>query len=440
MISRTIKLDRFAMPIEVVTRWQSFGCRCWTVLTRPWCVFALSATSVVYLAILLLSTERHFTSSDFSIYYVWGLAMRKGLNVYTTDLRSVAAGVGLDIGHWIKARYPPTFILCFEPLTFLSPKRAWWTWITLNVVLLFVGLLLLLSDGLDLASGLVLGALALLYAPLTDHFHYGQAQILILMLLILAVHSLRSGREVVAGFSVALAGLLKVYPLLLVGYLLVRRRWGVLLYMGLTLGIGLGLTCAFVGFDQVAGFPRAIGPLAPQGRLPINVSIAGMISPVFWDFFSHSDSLAELARRAAVLTSSLGIVILTMWTTFNHHAEVDENDPAFALWVVAMVLLTPTAWTHYMVLLLLPLGLLAEAANRGRASLRAIWFGVASYALAETLRLDNVLSLWRKPESWAAYLSALASLSLIFAYLSSYFLLSDEGIMLDKSIMQPGKN
>lgn len=439
MTSGLLKFDRSDMTIEVVNRWQSFSPRCWTMLTRPRSVLALSVTSAVYIAALLLSTQRHFRSSDFAIYYVWALGMRKGLDVYTTDLSSLAAGVGLDMGHWTKANYPPTFILCFEPLSLLSPREAWWTWATLNIALLSVGLSLLLSDGFDFASGLVLGTLAILYAPLLDHFHYGQAQILILMLLILALHSIRRGREVVAGVSLALAGLLKVYPLLLVGYLLVRRKWGVLLYMGVTFGIGLGLTCAFVGLSRTVEFLREIGPLTQQIGPPANVSVVGMISNVFWRFFSRSDPLADLARRAVVIASSLGVVILTIWATSNYHGEDGETDPAYALWVVAMVLLTPTAFIHYMVLLLLPFGLLAEAANRGRASLRAIWFGLASYALAETLRVDNILGLWQRPRSFAACIWVLASLSVILVYLSSYFLLSDEGIRLHKAIRRPGK-
>ena len=427
------------MTIEVVTRRQSFSRRCWTMLTRPWSVFALSAISVVYLAALLLSTQRHFNGADFANYYVYALGMRKGLNVYTTDLSSLAASIGLDMGYWSWGTYPPTFILCFEPLSLLSPRAAWWVWAALNVALLSVGLWLLLNDGFDLASGLVLGALAILYAPLTIHFHFAQAQILILTLLILAVHSIRRGREVAAGSSLALAILLKVYPLLLVGYLVVRRRWSVLLYTGLTFGIGLGVTCAFVGVDRTVAFPHAISTLTQQVGLPNNVSVASMISRAFWHFFSRSNSLADHARRAAVLASSLGVLILTMWATFNFHGEVDENDPAFALWVVAMVLLSPTAWVHYLVLLLLPFGLLAEAANRGRASWCAIWFGIASYALAEALMVGEFRSLWRIPESLAACISALAPLCLILAYLSSYFLLSDEGIRLDKVIRQPGK-
>src|SRR6266849_10152171 len=140
------------MTIEVVNRRQSFSRRCWTMLTRPWSVLALSVTSAVYIAALLLSTQRHFRSSDFAIYYVWALGMRKGLDVYTTDLSSLAASVGLDMGHWTKANYPPTFILCFEPLSLLSPREAWWTWATLNIALLSVGLSLLLIDGFDFAS------------------------------------------------------------------------------------------------------------------------------------------------------------------------------------------------------------------------------------------------------------------------------------------------
>jgi hypothetical protein len=60
---------------------------------------------------------------------------------------------------------------------------------------------------------------------------------------------------------------------------------------------------------------------------------------------------------------------------------VDWESRKYALWVVTAIMLTPTAWIHYMVLLILPIMLVAIAGWSGNASSRALWLIAASYAV-----------------------------------------------------------
>lgn len=60
---------------------------------------------------------------------------------------------------------------------------------------------------------------------------------------------------------------------------------------------------------------------------------------------------------------------------------VDLDWRAFSLWVVTSVMLSPTAWLHYLVLILIPLIQMAVAASRGRINNRANWMAVASFLL-----------------------------------------------------------
>jgi hypothetical protein len=86
------------------------------------------------------------------------------------------------------------------------------------------------------------------------------------------------------------------------------------------------------------------------------------------------------------------------------------------------LLITPTAWFHYEVLLLLPFALLATAANRAEASFRATWLGLLGFGLTNiSERLSNHMS-----GVVAYYLMTTMAVWVSLAYLSSYFLLTDE--------------
>jgi Glycosyltransferase family 87 len=192
-------------------------------LNCPGVVVTVTVMAGLYLIVLLAMTSRHYDKPDFSQDYVYAFAMRGGQNPYSSDLTSVASRLHLTIV-WKRATYTPTFILCIEPLTLVSPSAAWWIWTALNVAFLLAALLMLLRDHFDLMHGLLLTVITILYAPLVSHFHFGQTQILILLLLTLAMRWLRKRRDVAAGAALAMATLLRLYPLVLVAYLVLLNQ------------------------------------------------------------------------------------------------------------------------------------------------------------------------------------------------------------------------
>ena len=397
-------------------------------------VMAVSLIAGLYFVALLLLTSRHYAWPDFSQDYVYALSMRRGENPYLKDLTPLATSLHLRID-WKRAGYTPTFILCFEPITLLSPLAGWWIWTAMNVVFLAAVLLLLLRKRFDLTSGLLFASVAIFYTPLASLFHFGQTGIQMLLLITLTMHWLRNGRDAAAGIALAAAVLLRLYPLVLVGYLLVSRRWRALIWMGLALAVGIMITCTFVGVDRSLSFLQVVVPLSQQLRSPVAISVPGIISHAFWFFVNQPSPALDQLRRTTVLAVCGVIVFLTVRVTARYHTNADQDDRLFALWVVAMVLITPTAWPHYMVLFLLPLALLAAAWRQQEGPVRALWLGVAGYVLTElgTLLTDRKLL----PEMRFAWIIVtFAALSPILQYLSAYFLVIDS----ERWLRQTGMN
>lgn len=187
---------------------------------------------LAFSSVLRLAFELPTKFADFNHYYVSALALREGMNPYVTRLDyPMAWSLGLDLGGINKATYPPTFVLCFEPLTYLPPHTAYWTWIGLNVAAFAAVLYLLLAveTPLEARSATAFLALTLIYPPLYQQFYYGETQALILLLAVLMMVCAERDFNVAAGLPLAFAGMLKVFPFVLAGYLACRRQWSALL-------------------------------------------------------------------------------------------------------------------------------------------------------------------------------------------------------------------
>jgi hypothetical protein len=370
---------------------------------------------------------------DFSHYYVSALAMRQGIDPYFTDLKPLAVSLGLDVAEMTIGTYPPTFILCFEPLTLLSPLSAYWLWMGLNVLSLAIALYLLFdSFPKDTELRLAFTGLALLYAPVSENFFYAQTQILILLLLILFARALKSGHDALAGSLLAFAGLLKIFPLILVGYLVLRRRGKALLYTGLGLILGGTITFALVGVHRSLHFLDVLPFLtSPEWLTSLtNLNLGAMASHLLW--MGSAGPGIQFARRATVVIAELTILALTVYATLTSREQPARGDDhVFALWVATAILLSPTVWMHYMVLLLILFAVLLGHHLRGETSLRAAWFGAGSYLIAELgmafyLGIGQLIDWSGTPPNWTRLPSLIAwPVSLLLAYAAAYFLAVD---------------
>ena len=379
---------------------------------------ALFVAGALFAGHLLLAMNRRATTLDFSHYYISALLMRKGQDPYITDIKPVASALGLTVQNITLATYPPTFLLLFEPLTLLVPVAAYWVWSAMGIGFLALTLYLLL-DGLprEPSFRLFLIALVLLYPPISNNFYWGQTQIMLLCFLTLFMCWMEGGRESWAGAILGFAGLLKLFPLMLMGYLLLRRQWKAIFYAGLVMVLGGLVTVAFLGVSRTMNFTTVVSSVTSQrwlGRYT-NVALVSIISHIFWfaaavhmgpigGIGSHLSPAMDLFRRVLVLLAQGTVLALTVYATLRSSRSPAAGDQhVIGLWVMTTVLLAPTAWIHYLVLLLIPYAVLLRLYLSGEAPQRAIRAGLASFIVGECLITIDLVLLFAREAPWFAH-------------------------------------
>jgi hypothetical protein len=350
-----------------------------------WVIVALFAADAMPIL------EHGVRQYDFSLYYVWSYALRHGTDPYATDLGPLGQRLGLHTGIFRHANYPASFVLLFEPLTLLSPQKAYWAWGFLNMVLLLGSLELLLGElrGAAWPWTPALWALALLYLPITLNFYLAQTQVLLLFLLAAALRCSERRRDIAAGCLVGFAGLLKVFPLATLAVFVLGRRWRTVAASAVTVVAGLLLTAALAGLGPTLGFFHGLSSVVDRQRSEFEsarlISLNGFITRLLLSKPSAATGFfADRATQKLVVAAvSLVVVALSTLATWNPRSA-RELSAGFALWVVTAILVSPTAWHHYEVLLLVPFALaLGDWLHAGNNARAAAALALASYVLTQ---------------------------------------------------------
>jgi Glycosyltransferase family 87 len=372
---------------------------------------------------------------EFSVYYLSGVALQSGLDPYAVDLERLGAESGLIADNRVRAAEPPAFILLFMPLTALAPQRAYWAWIGLNAVMLAAALLLLFGaeTGLGWRLGCALVVLAIFYPPIALHFFFSRNQIPILLLLAAALRLMERRGDIAAGAALAAAGMLGVFPFLMIGYPLVFRRWRMLWSMVVFSALAMALTIPMFGVGNCLSYVHGLGELVSRQSLayPGNIALGAFVSRLL-------GGGNEIFRACAAIALEVGVLALTVYASLRLWTARHEDLVwgGFALWIVATILLAPGAGVSDLVTLLIAFAIVARATVAGHASRRAIWLAVASYLLiglgcpscpptpGTQLLLWRLLPLLHGPQ--ALELAGAGFLALASAYLSCYWLVLDE--------------
>lgn len=391
-----------------------------SALTQPPLLVVIWIGVAAHLALVIRQAVARQTQWDFSHYYVSALAMRQGLDPYRIDLRPLGSRLGLE--GIARATYPPFFIMGFEPLTLMGPHAAWWTWFAINLMALAASLFILiaLAEEPGTRERLAIAALLLLYPPLGVHLFYSQTQILILLLLVGTFHALGRDREATAGTLIGLAALIKLFPIMMIGYLIVRRCWRALGATAITLAAGVAAVVIVLGVHRSAGFVAGAHDVMSREFIarPANIAFGSFVSRLFW-YVAGIDAggAVEAVRRIAVIGSEVGLLGLTVAATIRK-CPTGEEWRGYSLWIVTTIMLAPTAWIHYMVLLFVPFALTAMAGWRGRVNSRALWLMFGSYALV-TAAMAIAQSLTKGSLVRLVIVEA-PSVALILAYVAAF--------------------
>lgn len=144
-------------------------------------------------------------------------------------------------------RYPPGFAACFVPFTWLPPRVAALVWRVVSALVFLTGLWAWTRHGLHLSTG-QRGTVFALAAPLVlPSLNNGQANLILIGLLLHGATAVIRGRGGRAGVCLAAAVAVKVYPVAV----------GLLLTMAFPRRVLPGFLLALVGF---AVLPFALDP------------------------------------------------------------------------------------------------------------------------------------------------------------------------------------
>ncbi|HUY18056.1 MAG TPA: glycosyltransferase family 87 protein [Candidatus Binataceae bacterium] len=384
--------------------------------------------AVLRVGVLGRTLSASFNPVDFSMYYCAGLTLRHGENPYRTEMAPLAKRLGLEKGYTVQTNDPPSFLLAFEPLTLLSPHQAYWAWQAVSAAAFAASLFLLLWPGYSGLGGpmaLALAGFAILFPPVGNNFVIAQSKMLVLLPLVAMMRFMERKRDGLAGLMLAVAVLLRVFPLLLGGYLVLTRRWRVLGYTIAATLAGAIVTMAIMGVGTSLSFFTAVGSLSSERWLSTtsNISLMAFVSRIVWSLFGSAPGpLVEFVRRASVISVDLVVMYLVVRATLSAGRD-DREWRVFSLWIVASVMLSPTAWFHYLLLMLIPFVQMACAANRGAVRSRTLWMAVGCY-LAIGLTSDVLRLLSQHPQLIEKFREA-ESVSLLIAFVAVYWFAVD---------------
>lgn len=305
---------------------------------------------------------------DFSWYWTAGGHLLHGEPLYSAaQLAGPYAPQGQD-----GFLYPPPFAALVAPLAWLFPtdyRAAAWVWAGLGALVLAWSVLALarserLAERFPILDGrgrwlLVAGAFA--FPPVVGELVMGNVNLLLLGLLTVAWLGVRRGDsrgEAVAGAAIGVAAVIKVFPGLLLLWLLLTRRFRAAAWVLVGAGAAVLVTLPFTGIEPWTQFPTVLANLSAPS------DTTDTLAPTVW----LAPYIGFLGARIMVTAAA---VMLLIGVSISARHDLPSSRPAvvarsFAAAVLLSVLVAPALYHHYLALLILPFWLALGAGVRLR--------------------------------------------------------------------------
>ena len=341
----------------------------------PSVVSSLEAAACAFLAALLfwkgILPGWRVLNSDFPNYYLVARLLREG---YSLDriydwvwLQRIKDHWGLDQALVGFAGLSPFSALPVVPFSIFSAIVAKRLWIVTNVLFLCSSVELLSRvTSLGRRRTWLLALLAVF--PLRTSFLLGQMHVLVLLLLVAAYYFHRKERQIACGVCLAIAGALKIYPLLLGGYFLWKKQWRPAFALLCATLLLLAVGYLWFGSDVMNVYVAQILPRSLQGEVldPYNAHAASG-SALFHRLFIAEPSLnpAPLLNSPslyAVLYPLFQVVVLVpLLAVCNvRTGRPDAEQLEWAALVLALLILSPVPSSYHFVVMIFSIVLLVD--------------------------------------------------------------------------------
>ncbi|PWH20745.1 MAG: hypothetical protein DDG58_01205 [Ardenticatenia bacterium] len=310
------------------------------------------------------------------------------------------AKIGVDPQSGMPTNFhPPTTLLVFAPFTFLSFRWAVILWSFFSLLFFYSSLYVLIVTNYQIRAveWLVLSLATVFWFPLWLHVRFGQFSSLVLLFLTIFGLAIRRGNRVFAGIFLAIACLIKIFPVFILLLLVVKRQWRALL-------TALGIVClaiaviylyhpeSIIGFVDIAFendriFRSYFGNFSLNGFVGRLFHGTEGIEPLF-----NASSVEPIIRYSGSLVLILLAIILSY--------RISDFDLCLSLYTVVMLILSPTTWAHNFVILALPTALLLKHIHASNGFMRRI-----NYILSSSILVLSAVPHWQFYEWLKTYAS-----------------------------------
>jgi hypothetical protein len=244
------------------------------------------------------------------------------------------------------------------PVAALDYATAGWWWNVASLALL-VGSLIVVARtvGWQPHPLTIITSLGLLmvWVPLWLHTLQGQLGLVLLAVFVAAWSAGRAGYWGWAGGLIGLAATIKLFPILLLGVLALLGRWrGVTAGIVTTAAISAG-TAVIVGPQAFVDYATTVVPQLNRWRADwINSSLTGYVAHLFAPDPTIVPLLpSPVLATGLTLATSCGVIAIIAHLA--RQCGQHDFDGIFALALTGLLLLSALTWSHYFVVLLLPL-------------------------------------------------------------------------------------
>ncbi len=356
-------------PGETSPRWLTPG-RLLTILLGTIVVTLIPLLYLNLLSSVLGDLERkEWGGADFTAYYTAARLIRVGRSPYD-EAAFGAEAQSLGFRNDRPYIYPPLLAIGVTPLTLLPPRQATTVWFLLNVTLLgLCSIVVARTLGFQTHRLAVVSLLlaALTFYPAVFSVFVGQANVLLLALLVLAWYGTRHGSEVLAGVAIGAASLIKVFPFCLALYFLWKGRYRSFLSAVAAMVILTAFSIAVVGLEPHLIYVESTLPTQIIKPHPLNQSLSSFL----FRAIQPAQQGDLLLWRLASLSASALVVLGTVLLIARGSRQAALQDLEFGLVVVGVLLVSTVSWIGTLTLLVIPYSALAKEllAEGGRRDL-----------------------------------------------------------------------
>jgi hypothetical protein len=341
---------------------QSVGFQ-WYLLTGVWCTLLCVGVGALVLGTIKAATG---SQTDFCLDYSSALALLHGQAVYH-PIQCHSAYLYLP-GRIEYNSHPPTSIVLFAPFGLLAeiPATLLWGFLLLAAYLVS-GWLLIHTLHWKVLPGLGLFAVgSVFWQPAVQATQWLNMERVLLLLLVGVWLLERRRQDGWAGALLGVAGILKIWPLVILVVPLLQRRWRLVAAAGSVVLVGCLLSLLLEGpsaFLTYLGPVRIIEQAWVDAAKAENVSVVGAVTGLLVGYRGTSAAPTPLVHgitpgMAALLGEVLGAGLLgggiwLLWWKRRMLQDEAGDSLAFGLVLTLILLCFPLTWQAEVIVLLL---------------------------------------------------------------------------------------